>query len=70
MEVFAQRLREVREEAGLNITQLARMIGTGHQSVSKWEEGTYVASGQLLVNLCKVLNVSADYLLGITNERD
>lgn len=51
-----------------NITQdeLARRLGVTSQAISKWERGLSLPDVAFIKDLCSVLEVSADYLLGIS----
>ena len=35
--IFAERLKELREESGLSIQSLAKKINLGSSSISRWE---------------------------------
>jgi transcriptional regulator with XRE-family HTH domain len=65
--VFASRLNAVRKANNLKTVDLASLIGLGHTSVSKMEAGETKPSVRTLMALVKVLNVSADYLLGLSD---
>ena len=45
--------------------EFASRLGVTPQAVSKWERGTSIPDTTLLPNICKLLNVHADVLLGI-----
>ena len=66
MKIFAERLKEIREERNVSISELARQIGTSQQNISRWEMGGRVPSAETIVMLCEFFkNVSAGYLLGL-----
>lgn len=67
MELFTERLKEVRQEKGWTQKQLATAVNTTDDSVYSWEKGRSQPSIELLCKLCKVLEVSADYLLGLSD---
>lgn len=56
-----------RERQNKNMTQeeLAGRIGVTPQAISKWERDQSIPDVALLAELCQVLEISADYLLGI-----
>ena len=60
-------LKELRREKGLSQKKLAELIGSNNSSVCDWECGRSEPSLFYLVKLCKTLEVSADYLLGISD---
>lgn len=51
-----------RREMGLTQAQVAEKLGVSYQAVSKWERGT-VPNVEIVVELAKLLQVSADALL-------
>lgn len=65
MVIFTERLKEIRQEKGWTQKQLATAINTTDDSVYSWEKGRSQPSIELLYKLCKVLEVSADYLIGL-----
>lgn len=67
MEIFLTRLKEARIEKGLTQKQLAEVIKTTDDSIYSWEKGRSQPSIELLFKLCKALDVSADYLLGLSD---
>lgn len=68
MEKFAERLKELRAEAGLTQSELAGIINTTDDSIYSWEKGRSEPSLGVLCSLSKALGVSSDYLLGLTDE--
>ena len=50
----------------MHITQehLAVMCNVRQSCVSKWERGETLPDAEMIVVLCDIFNVSADYLLG------
>jgi len=67
VKVFAERLRELRQEKGLSMMALSKAIGIGDASISRWENCQAIVNGEQLVVLAKFFGVSTDYLLGLTN---
>jgi transcriptional regulator with XRE-family HTH domain len=65
--MFNQRLREVRLEKGLRQKDVADALGLTLRAICNYEAGTREPSLQILVKLCKYLDVPSDYLLGITD---
>ena len=64
---FAERLTEVLEEKGLSKRKCATLCGISAQSISDWTTGKIQPTAEMIFILCKVLNESADYLLGLTD---
>ena len=65
MDKFRIRLKELRIEKGFSQKKLAELIGSNNSSVCDWECGRSEPSLFYVVKLCKIFEVSADYLLGI-----
>ncbi len=62
------RIRALREDRDLNQETVAKVIKTTQQQYSKIETGKADISGEKLKLLAKFYNVSADYILGLTDE--
>lgn len=60
---IGSRIRYYREIRGLNQKELARLIGVSNSRVSNWEQGINRPDADILVLLCKALEISADELL-------
>ena len=64
-----QRIRNLREDADLNQTQVAKMLGMSQTGYSKYETGENDIPTTILIRLALFYNTSIDYLLGQTNNR-
>lgn len=64
---LADRIKTLREKAGLTQAEVARILGLTRSGVNAWEMGLSVPSTQYIVELAKKFNVSTDYLLGLDN---
>lgn len=62
---FGERVRNLREDADLNQTQLGKAIGMTQRKISYIECGNYEPSIDDITAFCRFFNVSADFLLGI-----
>lgn len=62
---LADRIKSLRESAGLTQAEIARTLGISRSGVNAWEMGLSVPSTQYIVELAKYFNVSTDYLLGM-----
>ena len=67
MKIFAERLRKVREERGESREDLGKAIGVGMSQISEMENDRKGTTLEKLVVLCRHYNVSADYLLGLSD---
>lgn len=66
-----KRLKEARKKANLTQTEVGRVIGQVYQSYAKYERGQIQLDYDKMITLCKFLNISSDYLLGLeTKEND
>ena len=63
------RLRDLREDADLNQTQVARHLGMSQTGYSKYETGENDIPTEVLIRLARFYGTSTDYLLGLTNIR-
>ena len=66
MEIFAKRLKELRIEKNLSHLQLARELNVSNAAISRWENQLRVPNIIELKKIAEFFNVSADYLLGLT----
>lgn len=60
-----QRLKDLREDRELSQNDIANLLGTTRQQVSKWETGVQMMGVDKYVKLAEFYNVSVDYLLGL-----
>lgn len=65
MENLGNKICTYRQNQGLTQEELATRIGVTPQAVSKWERNQSLPDLALLSDLCRVLHISADLLLGI-----
>ena len=65
MKIFAERLKELRQEKGLSIQALAREVKIGSSSLCRWENCQADVKGSQLVILAKYFFVFFDYLMGL-----
>ncbi|MBQ8373996.1 MAG: helix-turn-helix transcriptional regulator [Clostridia bacterium] len=65
---FSERLKELRTARGISQKQLGLEIGTTYSAVSYWEKGINEPKISYVIALCKYFDVTADYLLGLTDE--
>lgn len=65
---FSERLRFVRKARGLTQQSAANAFGISLRGYCRWEAGEREPSLTVFARIAKTLNVSADYLLGLTDE--
>jgi len=68
LEGIGRRIRKRREELGLKQADISSALQISAQAVSKWERGENAPDITILAQLCKVLGVSVDWLLGLHEE--
>ncbi len=66
---FKERLRQVRQEKGVSQVELGDALGYGRTAISSYENGRNEPSFSDLIRICEALDVSADYLLGLSDIR-
>ena len=62
-----QRIRDLREDADLTQTQIAKMLMVSQATYSRYENGTLDLPSAALIALADFYHVSVDYLLGRTD---
>lgn len=62
------RIKDLREDRDLSQAEIARVIKTTQQQYSKIETGKSDISGEKICLLAEYYNISADYILGLTDE--
>ena len=69
---FAQRMRRAMEARGIDRLGLRRVLGrsmgVSPQAVDAWFTGRRLPRIEYLAEICGVLDVSADYLLGLKED--
>lgn len=60
-----KRLKALRKQMGLTQAKLASLLNVDTSLIGKWEIYNTMPSSVTLKRLCEILNVDADYLLGI-----
>ena len=66
--MFPQRLKQLRKEMGLSQKSLSEHLGVTQQAVGKWETGRSSPDPATLARLAELLETSADYRLGISEQ--
>ena len=65
MQIFQERLKELRIASNLSARELANKIGVSFVAIYKWEKGDRMSNLEYLVALAKYFKVSIDYLCGL-----
>ena len=62
---YTTNLIEARKKAGLSQMQIAEALMITQQQYSRYEKGTNELPIRYLIQICKLLKVSSDWILGI-----
>ena len=58
---IAERIRELRKNAGLDVETVGAGCGRSGKTVSAWETGRNVPSAEMLITICRFFGVSISY---------
>ena len=65
MDKYGERLKAARKRKGLTQTQLAEQLGITQKSYQRMESGSHDLKMSTICSLCRALDISADWLLGL-----
>ena len=68
MQYFGEKLKVMRELKHLSQEELGRRIGLSGSVISAYEKSRKYPSIETLIKICSELSVSADYLLGLSDD--
>ncbi|GAB2023179.1 helix-turn-helix transcriptional regulator [Pseudolactococcus yaeyamensis] len=68
--MLPERLKSSRLEAKLTQKEITEKLEISQPSYAQWEKGIRTPNLERLQELAKILNVSTDYLLGNTDEKN
>lgn len=66
--MFGERLKMLREKAGVSQQKIADIVGVTQQAVGKWETGKAEPDLATVAKLAEYFNCSTDYLLGKSDD--
>ena len=69
MKIFAQRVRELRNERGQKQNEMAEYLGISLRAYQYYESATHYPDVAGLIKLADYFEVTTDYLLGRAQER-
>lgn len=64
---YTDRLQWVRDCRNMTQKELASRLGLKQQQYARYEKGVNVMPVTYLANICRILDVSADYILGLSD---
>lgn len=65
---YRRKLRELREDRDYTQSQIGEVLGKSQQGYNHIEAGRAELKIDDLVKLCQFYDLSADYIIGLTNE--
>ena len=68
MVYYTQRIKEMRKYKDLRQTDVAEKMGIKREQYRRYENGINEMPLSRFIKLCQVLDVSADYLCGLSDE--
>ena len=69
MNTYVKRIRDLREDHDKTQQEIADALGTSQTMYARYERGANELPLHHLVALCRYYNVSADYILGLTDKQ-
>lgn len=70
MDKFSYRLTVLLDENNMTQTQLAKKIGTSNVTICRYLTGERVPRLDVVTKIADVFNISLDYLLGLSNDKN
>lgn len=69
MKSYVEIIRDLREDSDKTQKEVADYLGTTQQVYSRYEKGENEIPVRHIISLCKYYNVSADYILGLNENK-
>ncbi len=66
--MYGQRLKTARKKKNLSLVRVAIELNTTHATISRYENEKLEPNIEMLKQLCLLYGVSADWVIGITDE--
>ncbi len=63
---YIKRIRDLREDSDKTQKEIADILGTSQTMYARYERGANEMPIRHLIKLCEFYNVSADYILGLS----
>lgn len=70
VEKFSYRLNVLLDENNMTQTQLAKKIGTSNVTICRYLTCERIPRLDVVTRIASIFNVSLDYLLGLSNDKD
>ena len=66
--IYIKRMRDLREDHDLTQQHIAQVLNTSQTMYARYERGANELPLRHLITLCRYYKISADYLLGLSDE--
>ena len=66
---YTKRMKDLREDSDYTQKYVAHILGTSQTMYARYERGANEMPIRHLISLCKLYNVSADYLLCLSEQK-
>ena len=63
--IIGERIKELRLELDLSQAKLGDALAVSQDTISLWENNRALPNTEYVILMCKLFDVSADYLLGL-----
>ncbi len=64
---YVRKIKDLREDNDYTQNYVAKYLGTSQTMYARYERGANELPIRHLISLCKLYNVSADYILGLSS---
>ena len=68
--VFSNRLRDARTARNMTQESLSELSGVAREMIARYENQKAFPAIETLIKLAQIMNVTTDYLLGLTDDPD
>lgn len=68
--MISDKLKELRENTGMNKKDFASYLGVKYTTYNNYEVGTREPASDFLILISKKLDVSIDYIMGLSDEKE
>ena len=62
---IGNRVKELRRDYNLSQAKLGDLLSVSQDTISLWENNKALPNTEYIILLCKMFDISADYLLGL-----
>lgn len=62
------RVKDMRSDNDKTQAEMAKILGEHITTYRRWEAGETEIPVHIIIEICKIFDVSADYILGLTND--